>query len=444
MSKDNINDKDELQLSADQPTVPIIEDEEPTAPGWSKKDIKHNIFVMVMLIVIFELGWEDFQIALMPYLVDLGMSNTSIGFIRAATIFTLPGLFLSPFISRKLKQKKLYAWGANMLYILMIGLLGLSVVFSEHLGLSKASLITVTFILLISHHFIAGFVSLPVQEFISGCIPASFRGRYNGLSHTTGAVAGLATTGLSAWILLTQPKPTAFGYLFLIAWVIGSLGWSAALFAREKPTDSKKVPVAWSKEMLLSVWHNVPFVRLTIVSFLCGALLSGGTSYIQLYGYNELKMGYYNAAIFTTIGLVSRLATAVPIGFVVDKYGPKRFMPYWGILQALGLAFPIILQNEWGVYLSIVSNVAFFGFFATARSIVGACIPKPEHRAGTYTVAMIVGHLGSSADKIIGGMLCDAVGYRMAFIIFAIGCILSTPAWIWVTNSLRDDRKDLY
>ena len=194
MSKDNVND--EPQLLSDQPPQPVIEDEEPTAPGWSKKDIKHNILVMVMLMTVFELGWDDFSMALQPFLADLKMSNTLTGLIMGAHIAALPGLFLSPFISRKLKHKKVYAWGANIIYVFMIGLLGISVVFAEKFGFNRSSLIMLTVILIVSHHVIAGFVSLPVQEFVSGCIPSSFRGRYSGISHTTGSIAGLVTTAL--------------------------------------------------------------------------------------------------------------------------------------------------------------------------------------------------------------------------------------------------------
>ena len=174
--------------------------------------------------------------ALQPFLAHLKMSNTLTGLIMGAQIMGLPGLFLSPFISRKLKQKKIYAFSSNSLYILMIGLLGLSVIFAKHLGLTRESLIMITVILIVSHHFIAGFVSLPVREFVAGCIPTSFRGRYNGISQTTGAIAGLATTALGGWILFSQPAPTSFGYLFLITWVVCSLSWASALFAREKPS----------------------------------------------------------------------------------------------------------------------------------------------------------------------------------------------------------------
>ena len=43
------NPIDENLKNTELPSQPIIEDEEPTAPGWSKKDIRHNIMVIVML-----------------------------------------------------------------------------------------------------------------------------------------------------------------------------------------------------------------------------------------------------------------------------------------------------------------------------------------------------------------------------------------------------------
>ena len=210
------------------------------------------------------------------------------------------------------------------------------------------------------------------------------------------------------------------------------------------PANIEKVPKAWSKEMIMAALTNKPFVRLAIVACLSSALLSGGTSFVQQYAYKELHLKPYNAAIFSSISLFGRLAVSVPIGMLVDRFGPKKFIPYWGICQAIGLFFVIIFPNEWGVYLQIFSNVAIYGVFAMSVSVLNASLPKPEHRAGTYTISMIIGGLAGTTDKVIGGALCDAVGYRPAFMIFAIGCVLCTPAWFWVARSLRDDRKDLY
>ena len=177
---------------------------------------------------------------------------------------------------------------------------------------------------------------------------SSFRGRYNGLSHTTGSIAGIVTTAIGGWILATQPAPMSFGYLFLIAWLISTLGWSAGLFAREKKVDTEKVPLAWSKDMVNSVIHNVPYMRIIIVGFFSGVLFNGGGAFMQQYAYKELELPNYNAAIFQYITMIGRLVVAIPIGLIIDKYGPKRFYPYWGVITAFGLAFPIFLQNRWG------------------------------------------------------------------------------------------------
>ena len=99
------------------------------------------MIVMVMLITIFEVGWEDFDLALQPFLAYLKMSNTLTGLIMGASIMALPGLLITPFISRKLKNKKVYAFSVNVLYLLMIGLLGLSVVFADALNFKRETLI---------------------------------------------------------------------------------------------------------------------------------------------------------------------------------------------------------------------------------------------------------------------------------------------------------------
>ena len=62
--------------------------------------------------------------------------------------------------------------------------------------------------------------------------------------------------------------------------------------------------------------------------------------------------------------------------------------------------------------------------FTMSRSILHVSLPKPEHRAGAFTIAAIVSFTGMSLTSLMGGMLSDAFGYRTTFIICAIGGII--------------------
>ena len=84
------------------------------------------------------------------------------------------------------------------------------------------------------------------------------------------------------------------------------------------------------------------------------------------------------------------------------------------------------------------------GTFLMAKSILHVSLPKPEHRAGAFTIAALLNYTGMSLSGIMGGLLSDHFGYRTTFIICAIGALLCTPAYMWVASSLRDDRKDLH
>ena len=185
----------------------------------SKRDIRHNMIVCVMLDTIWSTGWIDFQVALQPLLAFLKASNVVVGFVNGATVFNFPGMFLSPFISRKFGYKKWYLFATNVPYMGMIGLIGLILVLSGKLGVNTVWLLSFVVIAIGVHKIFEGFVALPHQEYVAQCIPMSHRGRYNGLSNTFGSVTSLASAAVGAWILSSVNSSLVFNPHINIPWL---------------------------------------------------------------------------------------------------------------------------------------------------------------------------------------------------------------------------------
>lgn len=405
-------------------------------------DIRHNMKCCVMLDTIFAFGWTEIMVAMIPLLTFLNATNTQIGLILGATIATIPGLILSPWITRWFRVKKWYLFGTNIPYFLPIGLCGIGVLMYENAGIESALMVQYILVLMLISQFFGGFVGLPHQEYVAACIPMSWRGRFSGFSMSIGGIVAIGSSALGAWILSTFPKPMSFGYLLLIGWFVCQTGYTVCLFARERPTETEKSPPPWGKQMFLALWSDKPFLRVMLISFLFYGIIFQIGTFVTVYGFKVLGMPAAAAAFLAMTANASRMGLLWLIGILVDKHTPKRVLPYFFLITALALVPVILFDASWTVY--------FFAFFSTlaisgAQSALNPIIygiPSPENRPGHYTSSNLVTNVAYFIGPVILGMLSDATTFKTVFIGLAIFALLLCPLAKRMLAALSADVKD--
>lgn len=408
----------------------------------SRSEIKHNMKCCVMLDTIFAFGWTEIMVAMVPLLTFLNATNTQIGLVTGATIASIPGLIVSPWITRYFRIKKWYLFATNIPYFLPVGLCGLGVLMYENLGFGNSYMVQAILVLMLISQFFAGFVGLPHQEYIAACIPMSHRGRFSGFSISAGGLIAIVSSALGAWVLTAFAKPMSFGYLLLLGWFVCQAGYTVCLLAREVPTKAEKSPPPWGKVMLLSLWQDKPFLRVMLISFLFYGLIFQVGTFVNVYAFKVLGMPAAAAAFLAMAANASRVGLLWLIGILVDKHTPKRMLPYFFVLSALALLPVILFGAPWSVY--------FFAFFSTlalsgAQSALNPIIfgmPTPENRPGHYTVSNLVTNIAFSIGPVALGLLCDATTFRAVFIGLAIFALLLCPFSKWMLATLSNDAKD--
>lgn len=401
---------------------------------FTKSDIRHNMFCCITLDATRLMGLEDSGLALAPLLAFLKASNYLVGWVYSIRVVALLGILVSPWITRRFKYKKWYMLSFNVPCVAAWGILGLVIVMSHRLGVSNAWLLWFIMAMVGTSHLLTGFVNLPAMEFIASCIPMSHRGRMFGVGLTVGAIGGIAAISVGGWILAHYAKPMSFGYLFILMWFLTTVGFVFAAFAKEKPTPVEKSPKAWSKDMLRAAWNNKPFVRyllFTALQMIVGTVFG----FVSFYAFRELKAPAPMAAVFSMIYTVARICTSSLGGVLADKFGPKRMISFWPLQIILPSIPLLLLHNIWGVLI-------FFGLWAS----IGACfvgtdtviqfsLPKSEHRAGHFTILMLVQYACAAAGPVVGYM-CDLLPYRTMFLAGAIAGILMIPYVRWFASTL--------
>lgn len=232
----------------------------------------------------------DLALASGPLFVFLNASNTIIGLTQSLMFLTLIGVFLSPFISVKLRIKKWYLMFSHVPYLGAWGAIGIALILSTKLGLSNSWLLGFVVAMSAANWFFAGFVTLAHNEYVAACMPMSHRGRLAGYSYTAGGAAGTISAAIGGIILLRVAKPMSFGYLYLMMWLICQSGYILALFGRERPTPIEKAPKPWSRAMLRAAWQDKPYLKmLALYAVYNMTFVPLLTVFLPIYGFRDLS-----------------------------------------------------------------------------------------------------------------------------------------------------------
>jgi MFS family permease len=406
----------------------------------SPREVRRNFACLVWMGSVFAMGWSEVVVVLQPLLVHYGASNTQIGIVQGVLIATLPGMFLSPWITRRFRHKKIYLFVTDTLYLLPVGIVG-AVVWAGGAGGNEAMVGFIVLMMLIGQ-IAAGFGGLPNQEFFTACIPMRLRGRLAGVSAGLGGVLGLASTGLAAWILGVMPKPQAYGALLVLAWLLCQVADAAVLLAKEPATPVERSPRPWSRDMWRAFWHDRKFLRLVLAVCLLSPLLGQLAVFSSVFAFRELGFKAQMAAWLGMTASACRLALSPAAGWLTDAWGARRSLLLWAGLAGVGFVMLAALPVAGSVFAAAgIAAVAGSGFSGAMNALTSG-VPRPEHRAGHFTLLGFCMIATNSGGPLLVGWLFDSLGYRGGFTVLAVATIGLCAAAMWLLRDLSAKAED--
>ena len=408
----------------------------------SDREIKRNMCSLVLLETTFWTGSADINLALTPLLVFLGASNTMIGYVSGAMFMALFGVILSPWITRRFRYKKYYLFTGNVPYLTALFVMGLLTINSRRLGLTNETLLWWVFALYLTHWFFGGFVTLPCTEFIAACIPMSHRGRLTGYAYSAAGGAAIGAAYLGQVLLRILPKPASFGFVLLLGWFLQQAGYTTSLFAKERPTPVEHSPRPYTREMFAALWRDKAYMNLLILYFFYTACFYTTTfNFINVYGFKHLKMALWLSGVMMIVAQVAKLITSAPMGLFIDRMTPKKTLPYVFIVGAAAWVSPIVIPGAYGVYAGIALGTVCVTGLISAQTALICGLPSPEHRAGHFTIQIVLNYVALAAGTITIGRMCDWFPYHMVFGIMAGISLAFFPFGRYMLRLLPDDLK---
>jgi len=151
-------------------------------------------------------------------------------------------------------------------------------------------------------------------------------------------------------------------------------------------------------------------------------------------GLSEEKAAGPAATAIMFVG-VFVLLTALPSGWLADRFGRKPMIAFAGLLAATGTFLVVIFASLTATYIGASLVGAATGLFYSANWALGTDI-VPKEQAGRYLgISNLAGAGAGAIGAYIGGPIADSFGYVFLFAIYATLFLLSIFALKGIRSS---------
>ena len=206
-----------------------------------------------------------------------------------------------------------------------------------------------------------------------------------------------------------------------VSWAVGHQGPRARArgvempsFAASDPSDRQQAP---SRHLILRVF--LPFVAAYYLSFLfrtINATIAGSLA-------SEFDLGAGDLGLLTSIYFLTFAAAQIPIGILLDRYGPRLILSAMLLIAAIGAALFAVADNFW----TLMAGRALIGI-GVAAALTGGLkalvLWFPNERISLLNGLMIMmGALGVVTATMPAELMLAFMGWRGLFEILAVGTL---------------------
>ncbi|MCP5179660.1 MAG: MFS transporter [Pseudomonadales bacterium] len=352
------------------------------------------------------------------------------------------GATLTPFYGAGLVENRpralpvaMWVGSATRLQVLLIAVAGL-------LLPTSYALATIMVALTLFGMF-QGMQGVIFQFLMSKVIPVSRRGRLTGLRNFSSGItaAGVAYLG-GLWFVGDNPTVTGYSYIFLLAFVLTSLGLGALLFMREPllpGMDGHSAREAFWPRVLAILRSNADYRRFVRARTVATAGRLAMPFYI-LYAAEHTSLTGANLAILTIAFTLAGNTSNLLWGNLADRTGYRLVILLSLGLWVLSTLALFLADGLWATSLIFVGiGAASQGFQNAASNIVlefGERQDVPMRLAISNSTSEAAGTLAT----LSGGVLASAFGYEA---VFGVSLVLLVTGGLMIRRFVPEPRGRL-
>lgn len=176
--------------------------------------------------------------------------------------------------------------------------------------------------------------------------------------------------------------------------------------------------------MKLEYYHKVwlALIAIWITNYMVRLAISPALVQIK----TELNLSYAEAGILASAFFYAYTVMQAPAGFLGDRFGRKIIICLANIGWTLGSLLTAAASSFIQIFaFRLATGISEGALFSNDRPIAAAYTPKEKRGKGIGLSFVGLG-VGMFLGIAFGGMIAEAMGWRMIFLLFAIPSALST------------------
>lgn len=190
---------------------------------------------------------------------------------------------------------------------------------------------------------------------------------------------------------------------------------------------SRSRMIAWTVWVIASIFYAYQYVLRVMPSIMLSDIM-------QQFHIDAATYGQFSGVYYIGYSLIH-----LPVGIMLDRYGPRKIMTICIFLSVVGL-LPLIFSDHW-IYpiigrfvIGIGSSAAILGVFKIIRMTFSE---KQFPRMLSFSVT--IGLIGA----IYGGgpvsYMCEAFGYQTVIQLFALAGIILAVVTYWIVPNMKSE-----
>jgi predicted MFS family arabinose efflux permease len=193
-----------------------------------------------------------------------------------------------------------------------------------------------------------------------------------------------------------------------------------------------------------AAFKRPPIIALALLGALYSLIINAASQILNPFLQAEFGISISAAGLFTTAWGVGVVVGGLAGGRISDRFGQRRAVTIALTISLLSiLALSAIFATPIAWPLVILFGLAF-GYYETVYFAVSMRAADPRIAASMFAILMAIANVGTGIGLAVSGLLVDAVGYRLTFIIIAGLNVLALPLiGLLFTRPLRQPAPDL-
>ena len=187
---------------------------------------------------------------------------------------------------------------------------------------------------------------------------------------------------------------------------------------------------------------SFPIVMAALTNFTNHVRFAARATLVPLYGNDVIGLTTWEIGLVLSASTVANIATVMPGGYVVDRYGRKA-----GLIPAFlfsGLAFILFpfFNSLWGITIIAILLGVASGFGGGAAMVVGVDLSPEDSRGVFMGFWQTIGDLGMVITPVALGFFADNYGWISPFFFTAaLMFVTAATTQLFVRETMKAETK---